>query len=195
MRPEPLNVVMAIDVSGSMSGQPMEDAKAAMCQFVSELDFSYARVAVLAVSDSTAIVTGLSDDEDVCMSAIRSIECGSTGYGNAAHPFNKIRDLLKDEDGRRFAIVLADSAWSYQDVAISAAKQCNALEIETAAIGFGGADSDFLKAISSDDANGILVAQAELSRAFGSIAQSLGGASAMQNELSSTSLDVATWTR
>ena len=195
MRPEPLNVVMAIDVSGSMSGQPMDDAKAAMCHFVSELDFSYARVAVLAVSDSTAIVAGLSDDEEACMSAIRSIECGSTGYGNAAHPFNEIRGLLKDEDGRRFAIVLADGVWSYQDAAISAAKQCNEQGIETAAIGFGSADSNFLKAISSDDANGILVAQAELTSAFGSIAQSLGGAASMQSDLSSASLDVATWTR
>ena len=195
MRPEPLNVVMAIDVSGSMSGQPMDDAKAAMCHFVSELNFSYARVAVLAVSDSTAIVAGLSDDEEACMSAIRSIECGSTGYGNAAHPFNEIRGLLKDEDGRRFAIVLADGVWSYQDAAISAAKQCNEQGIETAAIGFGSADSNFLKAISSDDANGILVAQAELTSAFGSIAQSLGGAASMQSDLSSASLDVATWTR
>lgn len=186
---------LAIDVSGSMSGQPMDDAKAAMCHFVSELNFSYARVAVLAVSDSTAIVAGLSDDEEACMSAIRSIECGSTGYGNAAHPFNEIRGLLKDEDGRRFAIVLADGVWSYQDAAISAAKQCNEQGIETAAIGFGSADSNFLKAISSDDANGILVAQAELTSAFGSIAQSLGGAASMQSDLSSASLDVATWTR
>ena len=195
MRPEPLNVVMAIDVSGRMSGQPMDDAKAAMCHFVSKLDFSYTRVAVLAVSDSTAVVTGLSDNEGVCISAIRSIECGLTGYGNEAHPFNKIRELLKDEDGRRFAIILADGVWSHQDVAISAAKQCNEQDIETAAIGFGSADSNFLKAISSDDANGILVAQAELTSAFGSIAQSLGGTASMQSSLSSTSLDVATWTR
>jgi molecular chaperone DnaK len=192
VKPEPLNVVLAVDVSGSMSGTPLADAQNAMCDFVRNMDFSFTRVGVLAVSDSTAEVTGLTDDEEACIRAIQSITCGQTGITNKAHPFTHIKDMLKDEDGRCFAIVLADGVWSYQDAAIAAAKQCNEVSIETAAIGFGGADEAFLRAISSEDANALLVSQSQLTSAFGTIAQSLGGGTA-QSGLDSTAADTETW--
>jgi molecular chaperone DnaK len=192
LKPEPLNVVMAVDVSGSMSKGPLNAAQNAMCDFIRKMDFSFTRVGILAVSDSTAEITGLTDDEETCIRAIQSITCGQTGYGNGAHPFADIRNMLKDENGRRFAIILADGVWSYQDVAIAAAKQCNEAEIETAAIGFGEADENFLRDISSEDANALLVSQSELVSAFGTIAQSLGGG-ATQSGLDRTAADTETW--
>jgi len=39
-QPETLNVVMAVDVSGSMSGSPLSDAQDAMCDFVRQMDMS-----------------------------------------------------------------------------------------------------------------------------------------------------------
>jgi molecular chaperone DnaK len=191
-KPEPLNVVMAVDVSGSMSGAPLSDAQNAMCDFVRNMDFSYTQVGVLAVSDSTAVVINLTDNENACIRAIQSITCGQTGYGNSAHPFENIRNMLKNEDGRRFAVVLADGVWSYQEAAVAAAKQCNAAEIETAAIGFGTADGKFLRDISSSDANAMFVSQSELGSAFGTIAQSLGGGAA-RSGLDGTSADTETW--
>jgi molecular chaperone DnaK len=191
-KPEPLNVVLAVDVSGSMSGTPLTDAQNAMCDFVRNMDFSFTRVGVLAVSDSTAEVTRLTDNEEACIRAIRSITCGQTGYANSAHPFTHIKNMLAGEDGRRFAIVLADGVWSYQDAAIVAAKQCNEAEIETAAIGFGEADKAFLQAISSEDANALLVSQSQLTSAFGTIAQSLGGGTT-QSGLDGTASDTETW--
>ena len=191
--PETLNLVMAVDVSGSMSGEPLEDAQEAMCGFVGRLDFGYTRVGILAVSDKTKIVCGLTDDKRTCIKAIKSIECGQTGYGNSAHPFDTIKDMLSDEEGRKFAIVLADGVWSYQDRAVEAARRCNREGIDTAGIGFGCADIDFLRAISSDDANAIFVAgSGELGRAFGTIAQSLGGSSSVRGGISGTE-DTDTW--
>ena len=175
LKPEPLSVVLAVDVSGSMSEMPLDDAKNAMCNFVRQMDFSFTRVGVIAVSDSSSIVSNLSDDENTCIVAINSITCGQTGYGNSAHPFDTIKSMLKNEVGRRFAIILADGVWSYQPAAVSAAKLCNSAEIETAAIGFGSADHAFLRDISSKDANALMVSQSELTHAFGTIAQSLGG--------------------
>ncbi len=169
-----LNVAMAIDVSGSMWGQPLADAKAAMCSFVEQLDMESTNVAVLAVADWTKVVCDLTDDAVAVTRSINSIEIGLTGGGNAGHPFDEIRNVLKDEDGRKFAIILADGVWERQDIAISAAQECNKEDIETAAIGFGGADYGFLKAISSEEANAMFVSQGELTRAFGTIAQSLG---------------------
>ena len=190
-QPMPLNVVMAVDVSGSMSGTPIADAKAAMCDFVRQLDFAYTCVGVVAVSDKNQIVCGLTDNEDECIQKIQSIECGQTGYGNAEHPFYTIENMLKNEEGRLFAVILADGVWDRQQNAIDAAHECNENGIETAAIGFGGADYNFLRSISSEDANAMFVPQSELTQAFGSIAQSLGDLGIAEENVKVT--DVATW--
>jgi molecular chaperone DnaK len=191
-RPEPLSVVLAVDVSGSMSGTPLSDAQDAMCDFVRKMDFSFAQVGVIAVSDNSAIVCNLTDNEGDCIRAIRSIECGQTGYGNSAHPFDTIQDMLRLEDGKRCAIVLADGVWSNQSAAETAAKKCNYYDIETSAIGFGDADASFLRSISSEDANALLVSQSDLTRAFGTIAQSLGGSSGTSGSDGIAS-DAETW--
>jgi len=133
------------------------------------------RVGIIAFSDKSTIVASLTNNEKGCIRAIRSITCGQTGGGNATHPFNTIMDMLQGKDGRLFAIVLADGVWSNQHIAVEAAHRCNVARIETAAIGFGGADKKFLKDISSEDANAMFVSQSELINAFGTIAQSLGG--------------------
>jgi molecular chaperone DnaK len=195
---EPLSVVMAVDVSGSMGisngkgGTALSDAQNAMCNFVHNLDFSNTKVGVVAVSDRSEIVINLSSDENACIRAIRSITCGQTGGGNAGHPFNTIKDMLKGNKGKLFAIILADGVWEHQGIAISASKDCNRANIETVAIGFGGADEDFLRNISSSDANAIYVSQSELSSAFGSIAQSIGGSGGKTGSDINAS-DVETW--
>lgn len=192
-RVEPLNVVIAVDVSGSMSGPPIENAKSAIRNFIASMDFSYTRLAILAVSDRTEVICGLTDNERRCLNAVDAITCGSVGYGNADHPFGEIERILKNEDGRLFSIVLADGVWDHQDRAVAASKACNKAGIETAAIGFGSADQNFLKAISSEDANALFVQQSELSSAFGSIAQSIVGDGSATNDYLSSATDVDTW--
>ena len=192
LKPEPLNVVLAVDVSGSMSGSPLTDAQEAMCNFVREMDFSYTSVGILAVSDHTQRVVELCADEEKCIQGIKAIRCGQTGYGNSAHPYDEIAKILGEEEGRLFAIILADGIWSSQDVAIRASKHCNEAGIETAAIGFGSANSQFLKDVSSTEANALMVEQSQLSNAFGSIAQSLGSGST-KKDYKSESINTSTW--
>lgn len=188
---EPLNVVMAVDVSGSMSGSPLNDAKNAMRKFVRDMDFSYTQVGIVAVANWAEIVTDLTSDEQKCIRAIDSISVG-LGGANAGHPFDMIKGMLEDEDGRRFAIVLADGVWSDQPKAVSAAERCNRLGIETAAIGFGGADNTFLQSIASEDANALMVSQSELTNAFGTIAQSLSSGTS-KSGTDNTMFDTNTW--
>lgn len=192
LKPEPLNVILAVDVSGSMSGKPLADAQEAMSNFIKEMDFSYTCVGILAVSDRTEQVIGLCADEMKCIQAIKSITCGQTGGGNSAHPYDEIKKILANEEGRRFAIILADGHWGSQEVAICVAKQCNQVGIETAAIGFGGADEQFLKAVSSAEANALMVEQSQLSSAFGSIAQSLEGRISKKG-YKGNDVDTSTW--
>jgi molecular chaperone DnaK len=192
VRPVPLNVVMAIDVSGSMAGTPLSDAQNAMCSFVDKMDMSYTQVGVVAVSDRSESLIQLTSDNDACIATIRAITCGQTGCGNATHPFSTIEKMLQGKDGRLFAIILADGLWSDQDSAVKSARHCNSQGIETVAIGFGSADYKFLKDISSEDANAFLVSQSELMNAFGTIAQSLGG-SITCSDFDGITIDVKTW--
>jgi len=170
---EKLNVVMAIDVSGSMDGSPMAQAQAAMCNFVQNMNFNYTQVGVVAVSDESSIVGKLSKNASSCIHSINSIKCGQTGYGNGAHPFDTIKQMLSNVKGKSVAIILADGVWYNTDKAIAAAKQCNECGIETFAVGFGSVNKEFLDAISSTTENALLVSQSELTQTFGKIAQTL----------------------
>lgn len=187
-----LNVVMVIDVSGSMSGTPMNDAKHAMCNFVRDLESNNTFFGVIAVSDYSQIVCELTNDGDECIDKINSIQYGQTGYGNVGHPFDTIKEMLSQSDGLLFSVVLADGVWSCQEEAIKAANRCNENEIEIIAIGFGNADKRFLQDISSKDAKAMFVSQSELSQAFGNIAQSLGS-QFVKNDGLVESINIDTW--
>lgn len=192
---EPLSVVMAVDVSGSMRGDPLKDALDAMCNFVDNFKGypSSVQIGTVAVSDTSLIVQGLTDDLDKCKSSIRSIEIGKTGFCNRGHPFNDIKSMLSGKAGKKFGIVLADGVWSYQDRAVSAAKACHQAGIDITGIGFGVADKKFLQDISSGDIKAMFVHQSELTQSFGKIAQEIGGGTASQKGMTGEKTNVETW--
>lgn len=192
---EPLSVVMAVDVSGSMSGDPIKDALDAMCHFVDNFE-DYPgdiQIGAIAVSDTSKIVQSLTGNLSKCKSSIKSITCGMTGYGNGDHPFNDIKSMLSSEKGRKIGIVLADGMWSYQDQAVAAAHLCHRLGIDITGIGFGSADQKFLKDISSGDVQAMLVDQSELTQSFGKIAQEIGGGTNAKKRRTGGETSVATW--
>ena len=175
----PVDVMMAVDVSGSMSGQPIKDALDAMCRFVDDFE-GYPgdmRVGAIAVSDRSEVVQPLTSNTNQCRHKIRSITCCMTGICNEGHPFQDIKRAMgRDNGGRRLAIVLADGVWDHSDVAIRAAKDCHALGIEVVGIGFGSANETFLRKISNGEIGSMMVDQSQLVRTFGKIAQEIGSA-------------------
>jgi molecular chaperone DnaK len=176
---EALAVVMAVDVSGSMNGVPLKDAKDAMCHFVNNFrDYpGPVKIGVVAVSDRAEDVQTLTSDLYRCKKSIRSITECMTGVCNEAHPFANIKSMLENVRGRRLGIVLADGVWDNQEIAKSAARECHGEGIDIVGIGFGCADEDFLKQISSGDIDSMLVTQSELTQSFGKIAQEISGGS------------------
>ena len=192
---EPLSVVMAVDVSGSMSGEPIKDALDAMCHFVDNFE-DYpgdVQIGAIAVSDTSKIVQSLTSNLSKCKSSIRSITSCMTGVCNDGHPFDDIKSMLSREKGRKIGIVLADGMWSYQDQAVSAAHSCHRLGIDITGIGFGSADQKFLKDISSGDVQAMLVEQSELTQSFGKIAQEIGGGTNTRRGRTNGETNVATW--
>lgn len=192
---EPLSVVMAVDVSGSMSGTPIKDALDAMCHFVDHFEDhpGDVQIGVIAVSDTSMIVQPLTGDLNRCRTSIRSITSGMTGVCNEGHPFDDIKSMLSCRTGRRIGIVLADGVWSHQERAAAAAQSCHRLGIDITGIGFGRADQKFLQEISSGDVQAMLVDQSELTQSFGSIAQEIGGETSIGRGRARGETGAATW--
>ncbi len=168
---EHITAYLAFDMSGSMSGQPICDAKKAAKGFLENLDLASSSLGVIAFSNDVRVKLEASQNAAKIENAIEGLESCETGVGNSGHPFDEGLSLLKDVEGRRFLIVLADGMWSYQDKAINQAKKCHKESIEVIAIGFGGADEAFLKDIASMEEAGIFTSQDHLTETFSTIAQ------------------------
>ncbi|GAA4256824.1 Hsp70 family protein [Azospirillum formosense] len=172
-KPEPVTVFLVFDLSGSMSGQPLETAKKAAHGFVDNCDLTNCSIGVMAVADSIKTILDAHRDARRIRGAIDSLSIGLVGYGNSAHPFDDLRGQLAREKGPRFALVLADGVWSDQTRAISAAGLCHEQDINIIAIGFGAADQAFLKAIASSEEGSVFTSLNGLAETYSTIAQTL----------------------
>lgn len=170
---EHLTVYLAFDVSGSMSGEPLRAAQKAAHAFLSNCDISSTSVGLISFSDSVHVDAEACQNVKKIERAIDALECGRTGIGNSTDPFDELRRRLNGQKGRRFAIVLADGAWSYQDEAVRKAVQCHELGIEVVGVGFGSADAAFLRKISTSDENSIFTDLSRLVETFSTIAQEI----------------------
>lgn len=168
--------ILAVDVSGSMNGTPLCNAKAAMCDFVNKCEEKHAQVGALVVSDRVEWVIHPTNDYRACINAINRIRECQTGVCNAAHPFDYIYEEFLGKEGDLRAIVMADGKWENQPLAVTQAKRCQQIGIQVYGMGFGSADKQFLSQISSsEDFASFTASSADLGKSFGKIAQSLGG--------------------
>lgn len=181
---EHLSIVIFIDVSGSMSGKPLAESKTAAKRFLEDSDLTSTSIGIGVVSNSSRVLLKPSQNAKEIELAINNIECGSEGYGNEAHPFDDIYELMSGVDGLCAGIVLADGVWYEQEKekekAIQEAERCHNAQIEIVGIGFGSADESFIKAISSLSDLGGLTSQDRLSETFSSVAQVLGEKAGMR---------------
>lgn len=164
---------LAFDLSGSMGGTPIEEAQKAARGFLSNTDLAHCSLGIIGFSDSVATKLKASQDARAVDRAIDSLTVGETGYGNGTHPFDELARLMGDIEGPRFGIVLADGVWSNQQLAIERAHACKDRGIDVIAIGFGGADRSFLKAVASRDEASFFTSLGSLVDTFCNIAQVL----------------------
>jgi molecular chaperone DnaK len=183
--PEYMTAYLAFDLSGSMSGDPLEAAKKAALGFLKNSDLTHCAIGIIAFSDTVKTKLRASQNARKIENAISDLIACETGGGNATHPFDEINNLMREVEGRRFGIVLADGVWANQNRAIERAKQCHADEIDIIAIGFGGADKKFLQAIASSDEDSFYTSMERLVETFSTIAQVLaetGGGTTFESQ-------------
>ncbi len=170
---EHATVYLAFDLSGSMSGHPLDESRRAAETFVGQCDLSRTSIGLIGFSDTVIVKQRATQNAGEIGSAIQRLEVGETGYGNDTHPFDELYRLLADGKGARYAIVLADGVWYDQELAVRQAHRCHSAGIETIAIGFGGADREFLQRIASSTEQGLFTDLNRLTETFGTIAREL----------------------
>lgn len=178
--PPEIEVLLAVDLSGSMSGDPVKKAQDAMIEFVNQMDAGFAKVGVLSFADRTKMVIRPTGDFKRVIREIHSIKVGDVGICNEAEPFTDALSVLqggwfdRNRDKIRYLVVLTDGVWDNPGYAIKQAKRCHAGGIEVMALGFGGADYSFLKQIASTEGFASLTNLSELTGSFSRIAQTIG---------------------
>jgi len=178
--PPEVEVILAVDLSGSMSGKPVEKAQEAMIEFVEQMDPDYIKIGLMSFADRTKMVIKPTEDFTKVKNAINGINVGDVGICNGAEPFTDARNTLcggrlKDKsEVIKYLVVLTDGVWENPTFAIKQAQMCHRQEIEVMALGFGGADYKFLKEIASTDDFASLTNLTDLSGSFSKIAQAIG---------------------
>ena len=82
--PQPLDIVLTVDRSGSMDGQPLTDAKNAAKSFLGYLDPSVDKVALVSFSGSARLDQGLTHNFDLVRTALDQLSAGgNTAIGDA----------------------------------------------------------------------------------------------------------------
>lgn len=177
LRQEPLTLYLAFDLSGSMRGEPFEEAQHAVLSFVEQCSATTTSIGLLSFSDRVTMNLPASKDKKAIFQAIEQLSPGQTGYGNNGHPFDELYTALSQSSGLRYVVVLTDGAWSRPELAIQQAQRCHAAGIEVFAIGFGATNQDFLSSIASSTEQGIHIELDQLTEAFSTIAQEIAEAS------------------
>ncbi|HEM5286880.1 TPA: VWA domain-containing protein, partial [Streptococcus suis] len=123
---------------------------------------------LISVADTASCICPLTRDRERLSRALERLITHSCpdGGGNLGHPFELASELM--EEG--LLIVLADGIWKHQHNAIEAANRIK-YRIDIVGIGFGSADEEFLREISSIEGIGGMTDLENLSKSFSNVAQ------------------------
>jgi len=102
----PLSLVLVVDTSGSMAGQPLAAAKEALTQFADSVR-PIDRLALITFDDAVQEVVGLSSDRAALRAAINALEArGNTALYDAVD--RAVALALSTSEARRGVVFLAD---------------------------------------------------------------------------------------
>ncbi len=145
-------VVLAIDTSSSMSGTPIEEAKAAASLFVQNLGPNDA-VALVTFDNEARILQDFTTDTDAVLSAIDRL-----GFGGETALYDAgllaVQEAASSEFRRRVVIVLSDGAQfgdglSVPREAALTEAQARGVAVYTVGLGFG-VDRTYLESLASN---------------------------------------------
>lgn len=151
-------LVMALDLSGSMRREiagvkSIDVAKVAMKSFVERFRGTDISIGIIGFSDADMVLCRPTADMNKVFKAIDELSIGMTGGGNYCNPLTTMFEELRRFDHNPFlyAIVLTDGEWYTNACCGAVAKKSDFIGhgMEIIGMGFGDADYEFLKSIST----------------------------------------------
>ena len=169
--PTHITVYLLIDVSASMEGGGLDEAKQAASAFVDRCDLSHMSVGLVTFGDKAETVVPACQDARKLKKGIRKLttECTTDMTEGLEHTYKK----LKRADEPKFIVLLTDGYPNDQSSAIRAAADCHRDDIQIIAIGTSGADVGYLQQLSNTDEQAVFANPGQLVSTFSNIAQSI----------------------
>jgi molecular chaperone DnaK (HSP70)/uncharacterized protein YegL len=179
--PARIAAVLCIDLSGSMKGARLEEAKRGALEFCRQIGDAGGYCGLVGFSDTARVRVPLGPPGLMMNLAIRGlgIEGGTylaTGLeaaGKELFGWNDRRANRGEPPARRVLLVLTDGETFDAEQSVSIAGQLRQQGVEIVAVGTGDADRAFLARIASSDALNLFVEEGGISGAFGTIARDI----------------------
>jgi uncharacterized protein YegL len=161
----PWHMVLVLDDSGSMSGQPSQDLNEAMKDLIDALVTAsmgqkpYFRVSVIAFGSNYQTLAEAVPETDLDEGVVANFR-GSSGSTNAAAALDEAARILRNNPGQEtdfepFVFFLSDGHPDSASTALQAADKIKKLSLPSGsprivALGFGSVDDDFMGNIASN---------------------------------------------
>ena len=164
-----MSVMLVVDRSGSMDGEPMEHTKAAVMNFVKNTDPATA-LGFVTFESTAELVTPLGASRTQLLSAVDALY--TTGGTNIKDGLAVAGDALTGALGRRIIILISDGSDGSPDGIDAVLDTLRAQNICVYTIAFGGADTQYLSYIA--DATGGKFLQSDSSAGLEEIYSEIG---------------------
>lgn len=102
--PNDRNIVLTLDVSGSMSGTPLEETKKASSNFINTILEQNASIGIVVYDDVAYMASDFSTDKEELQSIVSDISGG--GWTNTEIGLRDAQTMLEDTDAKKKIIVL-----------------------------------------------------------------------------------------
>jgi molecular chaperone DnaK (HSP70) len=167
--PELIRVFLLIDVSASMTGQPLAEAQTAAREFLAKCDLTTMEVGLISFSTLVALQSAATNNLRRLHAAVHRLE--AQGSTNLTDALEMARGQLVSGDRKRYVVILTDGYPDAPESALEQALGAREQGIEIVAIGTGDADRDYLRRLASSEQASIFARSGELVQAFGHIAR------------------------
>lgn len=170
------SIILTIDLSGSMSGPFLDDAKQAAIDFVERIDCRICKISITGFADSYNVFCEFTNDKEKLKKSILGLSIGANlGYGNRNNPLQSAYPVFQESKKRSkcLMIIVTDGVWSSPNRAIAVSDKYRAERVDVFAYGIGRADYKFLQRIATCDESAIKTVSSEMSKNFLSIADEI----------------------
>ena len=149
-----------LDISGSMAGGPLEEAKRGFIDFCRAAVKQGYRVGFIVFNDDLQELSPATDKISALEERIQNLYAG--GGTNMAAPIRRAAEKMKEATGERVIFLVTDGLPADPRETVAAAQACHRDGIDIIPLGTGGADHEFLKRLASRTDLARHVPQAEL---------------------------------